>query len=74
MRPTCGHTVQRVNEGVNPVTFWCPRCGTLKTDGVPNSETTHFMRRLIGCQSSRGADQIVVDMLADYHRAQQPEV
>lgn len=38
MCPTCGHTVQRINEGVNPKTWWCPRCGTLKTDGVPDNE------------------------------------
>lgn len=31
--PTCDHTLQRVNEGVSPVTFWCPRCGTIKTGG-----------------------------------------
>lgn len=39
MCPTCGVTMQRVNEGVNPVTWWCPRCGTLKMDkGVPDHE------------------------------------
>lgn len=41
----CGHTVQRVNEGKSPVTYWCPRCGTLKTDGVPDHEPTHLTRR-----------------------------
>ena len=30
---TCDHTMQRVNGG-EPKVFWCPRCGTLKTEGV----------------------------------------
>ena len=28
---TCDHTMQRVNEGINPKVFWCPRCGTIKS-------------------------------------------
>jgi len=23
--------MQRVNEGINPKVFWCPRCGTIKS-------------------------------------------
>lgn len=29
---TCDHTMQRVNNG-QPRVSWCPRCGTLKTEG-----------------------------------------
>lgn len=29
----CDHTMQRVNAG-QPRVFWCPRCGTLKTEGM----------------------------------------
>ena len=48
MCPTCGHTIQRVNEGINPITFWCPRCGTLKVDkGVPDSEAPYFMKTVV---------------------------
>ncbi len=36
--PTCSHTVQRVNEGVSSKVWWCPRCGTIKMDAVPESE------------------------------------
>jgi hypothetical protein len=28
--PTCDHTMQQLTNGV----FWCPRCGTLRRDGV----------------------------------------
>lgn len=29
--PTCDHTMQRIVDSLS----WCPRCGTLKTSGVP---------------------------------------
>ena len=63
MCPTCGHTVQRVNEGVSPKTWWCPRCGTLKTDGVPEHEPTQLTKRLIACSSGRDADRVVQDFM-----------
>ena len=30
---TCDHTMQLMNDR-NPSTFWCPRCGTLKCEGM----------------------------------------
>lgn len=43
---TCDHTMQRVNEGVNPKVFWCPRCGTLKMEpGVPKFEEPKIVQR-----------------------------
>ena len=47
MCPTCGHTVQRVNEGVGPKTWWCPRCGTLKTDSAPDFEQPRFLKSAV---------------------------
>ena len=48
MCPTCSHAVQRVNEGTGPVTWWCPRCGTLKIDkGVPESERPTYLRTVV---------------------------
>jgi uncharacterized Zn finger protein (UPF0148 family) len=32
--PTCDHTMQRIIDG----TFWCPRCGTLKTISGDHTE------------------------------------
>lgn len=26
--PTCDHTMQKLSE-IDPIRFWCPRCGTL---------------------------------------------
>ncbi len=30
---TCDHTMQKVNDGDNPRVFWCPNCGTIKSEG-----------------------------------------
>lgn len=29
---TCNHTMQLIASGTNYSTFWCPRCGTTKTE------------------------------------------
>lgn len=43
MCPTCGVTMQKINDGV-PRSFWCPRCGTLKMEGgVPDHESPRFL-------------------------------
>jgi hypothetical protein len=42
--PACDHTMQRVNEGTNPKVFWCPRCGTIKSEpGVPEFESPRIV-------------------------------
>jgi len=42
---TCDHTMQRVNGG-EPKVFWCPRCGTLKTEGmVPEEDVPKIVGR-----------------------------
>jgi hypothetical protein len=44
--PTCDHTLQHVNNG-EPRVFWCPRCGTLKTEhGVPEYEVPKLIQRI----------------------------
>jgi len=44
--PTCDATMQRVNEGVNPKVWWCPRCGSIKSEpGVPECETPKIVER-----------------------------
>ena len=46
--PTCDHTMQ--NLGVdNQRIFWCPKCGTLKTESGDHSEVeqTIWTKRLI---------------------------
>lgn len=49
MCPTCGVTMQKVNDGV-PRTFWCPRCGTLKMEGgMPEHEAPRFLRTALLC-------------------------
>ena len=50
----CDHTMQKVNDG-NPKVFWCPRCGTLKTEGcVPEFEAPAIVKRLIDCLPRAG--------------------
>jgi len=45
---TCDHTMQRVNEGIKPKVFWCPRCGTLKSeDCVPEFAKPKTVERLV---------------------------
>lgn len=42
---TCGHTMQRVNNG-EPIVFWCPRCGTIKTEkAVPEFDRPKIIQR-----------------------------
>lgn len=42
---TCDHTMQRVNDGT-PFVYWCPRCGTLKTEaGHPEFEEPKIVKR-----------------------------
>jgi len=42
---TCDHTMQKVNDG-KPPTFWCPRCGTIKSEGsVPEFEEPKLVER-----------------------------
>ena len=42
----CDHTMQKVNDGI-PTVFWCPRCGTLKTEGcVPEFESPMIVKRV----------------------------
>jgi hypothetical protein len=44
MCPTCGVTIQKVNDGI-PRVWWCPRCGTIKSEGgVPEHEAPSFIR------------------------------
>jgi phage FluMu protein Com len=74
MCPVCDHTLQRVNEGVSPVTYWCPRCGSLQTNGVPAHETPSYIRRLVQATSDRDAMRIVVEIvgtIGSTHEAQQ---
>lgn len=40
---TCDHTMQRVNDGY-PRVFWCPRCGTLKSEGMALCQVREFER------------------------------
>ena len=70
MCPVCDHTVQLVNEGVSPVTYWCPRCGSLKTNGVPGHELPSYIRRLYEAESSRDADRIVVEIVGTISQVQ----
>ena len=60
---TCDHTMQRVNNG-EPRVFWCPRCGTLKTDGaVPVFEAP---RLAAGAGELRAVDvAAVAEVVAD---------
>ena len=47
MCPTCGVTMQKVNDGV-PTVWWCPRCGTLKFDkGVPDHEAPRILTTVL---------------------------
>ncbi len=50
--PTCSHTMHNVTE----VTFWCPRCGTIKVGGqeinIPEGEP--YVPKLVDrCQEFR---------------------
>ncbi len=38
---TCDHTMQKVNDGA-PRVFWCPRCGTIKTEFCDNVGDAQF--------------------------------
>lgn len=57
MCPTCGHTMQRVNQEDWRRVFWCPRCGTLTTlsEGFAGTEAPKLVPRMrkymaeIGC-------------------------
>ena len=54
----CDQTIQRVNSGTNPKTWWCPRCGTLKIDGVPENESPKLVLHAIALMN---AAQAVLD-------------
>ena len=44
--PTCDCTMQRLDTACPIFIFWCPRCGTLKTEGnVPESEAPMLVDR-----------------------------
>lgn len=47
MCPTCGVTIQKVNDGI-PRVWWCPRCGTIKSEGgVPEHEAPRFLAAVL---------------------------
>lgn len=60
---TCDHTMQRVNIG-EPHVFWCPRCGTIKTEGTVSGKTVILFEapKLVGrayalCAMLRGSQK-----------------
>jgi hypothetical protein len=61
----CDHTMQKVNNG-NPSVFWCPRCGTIKTEGcVPEFEAPTIVKRLNDNQRFFPNDALVRQGLVD---------
>lgn len=44
--PTCDHTMRSVG-GVGYVVFWCPRCGTIKTNHADNQNNLICLPTLI---------------------------
>lgn len=57
--PVCDHTMQNLGlDQGGRRTFWCPRCGTLKTDEGPDSpggfETQHAPRWALAVLSRDG--------------------
>ena len=62
---TCNHTMQRVNDGL-PKVFWCPRCGTLKSEvGYPEYEEPKIVQRAINymCVNGIGERRALEDCL-----------
>lgn len=55
---TCDHTLHRVNDG-EPRVWWCPRCGTIKTEGrVPEFVEPKIVNRAFRlCEAT--ADYVV---------------
>ncbi len=64
---TCDHTMQRVNGG-KPSVFWCPRCGTLKTERIIPGERSFEAPKIV--ERTRSLCEVAnVDALAFLIRA-----
>jgi tRNA(Ile2) C34 agmatinyltransferase TiaS len=54
--PTCNHTMENLGTEVVK-TFWCPRCGTLKTvheDGFEDVTPTFWAGRFLEAAKAKG--------------------
>lgn len=59
MCETCGHTMQRLGD----ITYWCPRCGTLKTkDAVPEYEPPALAREVYQYKPSDEERNCIVEV------------